>query len=92
MQYMVVERFKPGAAKAIYERVRERGRMLPPGLSYVDGWVSRKLDACFQVMECEREALFDEWTRHWEDLTEFEIVAVVSSDEAGRLALDADSR
>ncbi len=47
MRYMVVERFKNGAAKAIYKRARERGRMLPDGLQFVDGWVSAKLDTYF---------------------------------------------
>lgn len=61
MRYMVVERFKSGSAKAIYERVRERGRMLPDGLEYVDGWVSAKLDMCFQLMNCDDEELFAEW-------------------------------
>ncbi len=87
MRYMVVERFKNGAAKAIYKRARERGRMLPVGLEYVDGWVSAKLDVCFQLMDCENESLFAEWFRSWSDLTEFEVVPVVSSAEASALAL-----
>ncbi len=55
MRYMVVERFKSEGAKAIDERVRERGRMLPDGLEYVDGWVSGRLDMCFQLMDCEEK-------------------------------------
>ena len=31
MLYMVVERFKEGAAPKIYERFREKGRMIPGG-------------------------------------------------------------
>ena len=87
MRYKVVERFKGRDAKSIYERVRERGRMLPDGLAYVDGWVSAKLDVCFQLMDCEDERLFAEWFRAWRDLVEFEVVPVVSSAEASRLAL-----
>ena len=87
MRYMVVERFKNGCAKAIYERARERGRMLPDGLEYVDGWVSAKLDVCFQLMDCENEQLFAEWFRSWSDLVEFETIPVVSSAEASSLAL-----
>ena len=90
MRYMVVERFKNGAAKAIYKRARERGRMLPDGLEYVDGWVSANLDACFQLMDCENESLFTEWFRSWSDLVEFEVVPVVSSAEASVLALGPD--
>ena len=36
--YMVVETFIHGA-RPVYERAAERGRMLPPGLEYVDSWV-----------------------------------------------------
>jgi len=35
MLYMVIERFKEGAAPAIYQRFREKGRMMPEGLNYV---------------------------------------------------------
>ena len=90
MRYMVVERFKANSAKAIYERARDRGRMLPDGLAYVDGWVSAKLDACFQVMECNDKSLFEEWIRSWSDLIEFEVVEVISSAEASARALDLD--
>ena len=34
MHYMVIERFKEGAAPEIYRRFRERGRMMPAGLWY----------------------------------------------------------
>lgn len=87
MRYMVVERFKPDSAKAIYERVRERGRMLPSGLAYLDSWVSSSLDVCFQLMECEDEQLFEEWFSCWNDLTEFEVIPVVSSAQASTLAV-----
>ena len=35
MRYMVIEQFAQGA-EPVYERAAERGRMLPPGLEYVD--------------------------------------------------------
>lgn len=94
MRYMVIERFKDGCAKAIYERARESGRMLPDGLEYVESWVSTKLDMCWQLMECADVTLLEEWFRRWEDLVEFELVPVVSSAEASALALaglDGDS-
>ena len=47
---MVVERFKPGAAPAVYRRARERGRQLPSGLEYVDSWVDVEFAMCFQLM------------------------------------------
>jgi hypothetical protein len=42
---MVVETFS-GGARPIYERARERGRMLPDGLHYVDSWIDERLDRC----------------------------------------------
>lgn len=82
MLYMVIEKFKPGAAPAIYERVRERGRMLPVGLEYVSSWVELEYTTCFQLMRTDDPALFAEWTQAWQDLVEFEILAVRDSAEA----------
>lgn len=78
---MVIETFK-GDAGAVYRRFRERGRMLPAGLRYVDSWVARDAGRCFQLMECDEPRLFDEWIAHWQDLAAFEIVAVITSREA----------
>jgi len=33
---MVIERFKNRDAEAVYRRFRERGRMAPDGLSYIE--------------------------------------------------------
>lgn len=76
---MVIETFTRGAPP-VYERAAERGRMLPPGLAYVDSWIDeRTLDRCFQLMETEDPSLFDEWIAHWSDLAEFEVVPVIDS-------------
>ncbi|HJR06061.1 MAG TPA: DUF3303 family protein [Pyrinomonadaceae bacterium] len=85
MLFMVVERFKNRDAKAVYQRLRERGRMMPEGLRYVDSWVETNFDRCFQLMECEDPLLFREWIEQWEDLMEFEIVPVITSKEAVHL-------
>ncbi len=86
MRYMIIERFKQGKVAAIYERAAQEGRMLPEGLKYIDSWVSSNLDVCFQLMECEEEALFERWISAWCDLTEFEVIPVIGSDEALKLA------
>ena len=85
MLFMVIERFKHGDAKAVYRRFREQGRMLPDGLKYIESWTEANFDRCFQLMECDDPQLFQEWMSHWQDLVEFEIVAVVSSKEAADL-------
>jgi hypothetical protein len=84
-RYMVVERFTHGP-EPVYERAATRGRMLPDGLTYLDSWVDERLDRCFQLMETDDPALFDEWIARWSDLAEFEVVPVLSSDEAGARA------
>ena len=83
MLYMVIERFRDGDAAAVFRRFRERGRMLPEGLRYVDSWVAADLSRCFQLMECDDAALFERWIERWEDLVEFEVVPVVTSAQAG---------
>lgn len=82
--YMVVERFRNGDAAPVYRRFREQGRLAPAGLSYVASWVDQKLSTCYQVMETPDRALLDEWMRRWEDLVEFEVVPVMTSQEAAQ--------
>jgi hypothetical protein len=88
MLYLVIERFQDGAAPEIYRRARDRGRLLPPGLEYVDSWVDLDYKRCFQLMRTDDPALFEQWTRAWEDLAHFEVVPVRTSAEAARLIAD----
>lgn len=82
MLYMVIERYRPGCAPEVYRRFRDRGRMAPDGLRYLSSWVDTSFERCFQLMEADSEALFAEWTSHWDDLVAFEIVPVRTSAEA----------
>jgi hypothetical protein len=79
---MVIERFRDGKAPQIYRRFRERGRMAPDDVKYVASWVDLDFNRCFQVMEADNEARLNEWTKHWDDLTDFEIIPVRTSAEA----------
>ena len=90
MLFMVIERFKDGDAKAVYRRFRERGRMMPEGLTYLDSWVEAGYERCFQLVECEDERLLKRWTASWHDLVEFEIVPVAPSKDAADLILSDD--
>lgn len=83
MLYIVIERFKD--APAIYNRFREKGRMMPDGLRYISSWIDRDFKTCWQLMETEDENLFEQWTGAWSDLMEFEIVPVRTSAEAAEL-------
>src|SRR5262245_42795803 len=82
VQYMVIERFKGGDPVPVYRRFRERGRLAPEGLHYVGSWIREDLAQCWQVMECDDRALLDRWIAAWSDLTDFEVVPVVTSAEA----------
>jgi len=82
MLYMVVERFKPGAAPAVYQRARERGRQLPAGLEYVDSWVDLDYARCFQLMRTDDVAAFATWIAAWSDLVDFEVIPVQPSADA----------
>src|SRR5262249_62263339 len=86
MLYMVIETFKPGLVAEVYRRFRDRGRMAPEGLVYITSWVDLEFRRCFQVMETDNKALFNEWTENWTDLAEFEIVPIRTSDEAAAIA------
>jgi hypothetical protein len=88
MLFMVVERFKDRDPVPIYARLAAKGRMMPAGLKYVGSWIETSFDRCFQVMECHDERLFHEWTEQWRDLMDFEIVPVMTSQEA-RAAAEA---
>ncbi len=82
MLFMVIERFKDGDAAPVYQRFRAQGRMLPEGLRYVDSWPTADRTRCFQLMECADPRLIEQWIAHWQDLVEFEIVPVITSQEA----------
>jgi len=79
MLFMVIERFKQGAAGAAGERFQRQGRMLPDGVVYHASWMEPSGNRCFQVMEAASPELIDGWTARWADLVDFEIVPVLTS-------------
>ncbi|MBK8648165.1 MAG: DUF3303 family protein [Gemmatimonadetes bacterium] len=85
MRYMIIEHFHHGDPLPVYRRFRDRGRLAPDGLRYVDSWVTHDLAHCYQVMECEERALLDAWIANWADLVDFEVIPVHSSAEVREL-------
>ena len=81
MLYMIVEDYK-GDPESVYRRFRERGRLAPDGLHYVNSWVTADLQKCYQVMECDDRSLLDAWMEQWKDLVNFDVIPVISSSEA----------
>jgi hypothetical protein len=88
MLFLIIEHFKGGDPRPVYARFREHGRLAPPGLEYVNSWVTTDLTRCYQVMECSDRALLDAWMSCWADLARFDVVEVVSSMDAARAVLE----
>ena len=83
MLFMVIEKLRD--VEAVYQRFREKGRMLPDGLTYVDSWVEVGLGRCFQLMECNDAQLLQQWVVRWHDLVDFEIVPICHSKDTSDL-------
>ena len=80
--YMVIERYKNQDPVPIYRRARDYGRLLPEGLHYVSSWVEPEYASCFQLMATDDPELFKVRIARWSDLVEFEVVPVITSQEA----------
>ena len=72
-KYMVVEHFTGGGRDDVYQRLAEKGRMLPDGLFFIESWLAADGKRCFQLMETADPALFTGWMKNWQDLVTFEI-------------------
>jgi len=75
-KYMVVEHYKANCYEKIYKRVAEQGRMLPDGCYYLNSWVNKEKNICFQLMETDNKLLFEEWIEKWKDLIDFEVYSI----------------
>lgn len=64
MLFMILEDFQDNT-DAVYRRFRERGRLAPDGLRYVNSWVTADLLRCYRVMECDDARLLDQWMDEW---------------------------
>lgn len=84
MLFMVVEQFKDNDAARVYRRFRDEGRLAPAGLNYVSSWVDENFRKCFQLMETDDRKLLEEWIANWQDIVEFEVFPVLTSEEAFR--------
>ena len=50
--------------------------MLPGGLRYIDSWLEKDGNRCFQLMEADSPKLFDTWISQWKDLCSFEVIGL----------------
>jgi hypothetical protein len=82
MLFMVIERFEGNDMLPAYRRVRDAGRGLPEGLTYVASWVEPSFARCFQLMECDDLRHLQAWVLHWRGTgATFEVVPVVESSQ-----------
>jgi hypothetical protein len=79
MLFMVIEQFRDGDPLAVRTRFRERGRMLPDGVTYHASWIDPSRARCFQVMEAADVDALQPWLDAWNDLVEFEVIPVLPS-------------
>jgi len=82
MLYMVIETFRGGDPIPVYRRFRDHGRLMPEGIDYRGSWVTDDLLRCFQIMECRDRRLLDQWMANWDDVTDFEVIPVITSADA----------
>ena len=90
MLFIVIEQFKNGNTKAIGERFRKSGRMLPEGVACHASWVDSTGTRCFQIMEAAGVGSLNTWVSRWDDLIDFEIIPVLTSAEFwARMQIDS---
>ena len=82
MLFMVIEHIRD--SKAVYNRLREKGRTLPEGLRYLGSWIGADLNRCFQLMNCADVSLIQKWVIQWQGLVDFEIVPVAESEQTAK--------
>jgi hypothetical protein len=82
--YMVVEHFRGRDAVPVYRRFKAQGRMAAEGLAYVSSWVDETFTTCYQLMETDDRSLLEDWMSRWADLIDFEVHAVLTSQDAVR--------
>ena len=73
---MVIENYRTECFDKIYERFHKNGRMLPVGLYFIESWLEKSGERCFQLMETENQDTFKTWIKNWEDLVNFEIIEI----------------
>ncbi|MGI8481481.1 MAG: DUF3303 domain-containing protein [Chthoniobacterales bacterium] len=44
------------------------------GLLYIDSWLEKDGDRCFQLIETDSPQLFERWINEWKDLVSFEVI------------------
>ncbi len=75
-KFMVVEKFKKDCFDKNDYKFNKEGRLLPEGLYYLNSWVNKDANICFQLMETNNAELFDIWTENWNQFTDFGVYPI----------------
>ena len=59
--------------------------MMPDGLHFIESWLEKTGERCFQLMETDDPDLFKSWIKNWEDLVSFEIIEIGEKPSIQRL-------
>ena len=81
MLFMVIEHFRNNDPNPVRERFLRDGRMLPEGVVYHASWVDPAAARCYQLMEAPDLEKVHLWTQAWDDIVDFEIVPVLTSQD-----------
>lgn len=81
MLFMVIERPKASDFKAVGDRFKLHGRMLPENVVYHASWIDAQDARCFQIMDAPDRESLEPWIAAWDDLVDFEVVPVQTSSE-----------
>jgi Protein of unknown function (DUF3303) len=80
MNFLLIMRYKN--PKAVNARLREKGYLFPSGILHLGTWIDADLDRGFELVKTYDLRLLRGWMLKWDDLVEFEVVRVLSSDQA----------
>jgi hypothetical protein len=81
MLFLVIEQFRNNDPNPVRERFLRDGRMLPEGVVYLASWVDPSRARCYQIMEAPDLDKVRQWTKAWDDIVDFEIVSVLTSQD-----------
>ncbi|HEV3302573.1 MAG TPA: DUF3303 family protein [Planctomycetaceae bacterium] len=79
MLFMVIEQFRNNDPNPVRKRFSQEGRMLPEGVVYHASWIDPQKARCYQLMEAPDLDKVRQWTKRWDDLVDFEIAPVLTS-------------
>jgi len=82
MQFLVHFKIKPEHRDTQFNRLKEKGHGVPPGVKLLGPWFALNQQAGWAIAETDDPINIGKWSYAWSDLNELEIIPVV--DDAGQ--------